>query len=70
MWQENGCFINAFVKYNCSSNPTDEASSACIALKTTKNKHDIKCLSSLVQQKKKDLAAKYVYSFSWILYVL
>lgn len=42
-----------FVKYNYSSNPIDEASSACIALKT--NQVETLCvyqiLSCLVQQK-------------------
>ncbi|KAG7171957.1 ZBED8-like 1, partial [Homarus americanus] len=41
-----------FVNSNYRSRLTDETSAACIALKTTKYKPDIKYLSSLVQQQK------------------
>jgi hypothetical protein len=41
-----------FVKSNYRNNVDEEASTACIALKTTQHKPDIKYLSSLEQQQK------------------
>jgi hypothetical protein len=59
-----------FVKSNYKSNLNEEAGAACVALKITKYKPDIKYLSSLVQQQKSLIIKICLFAFPWFFSLL